>query len=119
MKKLFDKENKLPVFDKCTIVEEGMVLHASKFTGVGNITIRGIVHSVVDVDGNVAIDSSGTWNGNIICNNCTIHGIVNGDINVSGDLHISEYGSVTGDIKCARLRIDYGGKLVGSCNKFV
>lgn len=100
-----------------SVIETGIEIHGERIVGSTDITVRGIVKSLFEIDADITIDHEGHVEGDISCINCIVKGKVVGNVSTTGHLLITDDGSIIGDISCSSLEINAGGNFIGSCNK--
>lgn len=82
----------------------------------GDIRIDGVLSGTLKSTGKVVIGSTGTIDGDIICQNANISGKIKGKITVKELLSLQASATVNGDIVTGKLSIEPGATFTGSCS---
>jgi len=81
-----------------------------------DIRIDGTLIGDLDCATKLIIGSSGSIEGNVICENALIEGSFSGNLTVKSTLHIKENAQIEGDIKTDKLIVDQGAVFNVTCN---
>jgi len=82
----------------------------------GDIRIDGTLIGTIKSKGKVVVGSTGTVEGEIICQNADISGTVKIKITVSDVLLLKPSAKLTGDIVTSKLAIESGATFSGTCS---
>lgn len=82
----------------------------------GDVRIDGTLVGSVNTKGKVVIGSTGTVEGEIMCQNADISGAINGNITVAELLALKGTANLKGEIITNKLSIEPGANFSGSCS---
>jgi cytoskeletal protein CcmA (bactofilin family) len=82
----------------------------------GDVRIDGILIGSVNTKGKVVIGSTGSVEGEIVCQNADISGTINGNITVLELLALKATANLKGEIITNKLSIEPGANFSGSCS---
>jgi cytoskeletal protein CcmA (bactofilin family) len=82
----------------------------------GDVRIDGTLIGSVNTKGKVVIGSTGSVEGEIICQNADISGAINGNITVSELLSLKSTANLKGEITTNKLSIEPGANFSGGCS---
>jgi cytoskeletal protein CcmA (bactofilin family) len=82
----------------------------------GDVRIDGILIGSVNTKGKVVIGSTGSIEGEIVCQNADISGTINGNITVLELLALKATANLKGEIITNKLSIEPGANFSGSCS---
>jgi len=80
-----------------------------------NIRIDGRLKGTINTKGKLVIGSTGSIEGEIVCEHADIEGHFTGKIQVTGLLTLKATSKLTGDIQTGKLAIEPGAVFSGSC----
>lgn len=81
-----------------------------------NIRIDGRLKGTINTKGKLVIGTSGSIEGDIVCESADIEGVFVGKIHVNGILTLKATSKLTGDIITGKLAIEPGAVFSGSCS---
>ena len=102
----------LPKPRASTVITEGVIL-TGRLYGEGSLQIEGTVEGEIELQGSVAVSSTGLVKGPITAGVVRIAGTVVGDINAHEHLRLEKTGKIHGDVSAASLVVEDGGRLNG------
>ena len=82
----------------------------------GDIRIDGTIKGSLNVKGKLVVGSSGSIEGEVVCQNADVSGTIKAKINVSDLLSLKSSAKLTGDIISGKLHIEPGANFSGSCS---
>ena len=82
----------------------------------GDIRIDGTLKGSLNVKGKLVVGSSGTIDGEVVCQNADVSGTIKAKITVSDLLSLKSTAKLTGDIISGKLHIEPGANFSGSCS---
>ncbi len=82
----------------------------------GDIRIDGTIKGSLNVKGKLVVGSSGSIEGEVVCQNADVSGTIKAKINVSDLLSLKSSAKLTGDIVSGKLHIEPGANFSGSCS---
>ena len=81
----------------------------------GDIRIDGNIKGTLNVKGKLVVGSSGSIEGDIVCQNADISGNIKGKIAVSELLALKSSAKLQGDIVTGKLQVEPGATFAGTC----
>lgn len=96
------------------VLGEGTVIEGN-LSSPGDLRIDGEIKGNLVTQGKCVLGATGKIAGDIKASCCDISGRVKGNLLISDLLLIKNGGKVTGDVKTAKIVIESGGELNGSC----
>ena len=82
----------------------------------GDMRIDGTLKGSINVKGKLVVGTSGSVEGEIICQNADISGTVKGKIGVAEILSLKASAKLTGDIITNKIAVEPGAMFTGSCS---
>lgn len=82
----------------------------------GSIRIDGVLNGSITTKAKLVIGKTGVITGDIYCENASIEGKVDGKIEVNDLLDLKSSAIITGDMYMAKLVVEPGALMNGSCN---
>ena len=102
----------LPKPRASTVITEGVIL-IGRLCGEGSLQVEGVVEGEIELQGSVAVSSTGLVKGPITAGVVRIAGTVVGDISAQEHLRLEKTGKIQGDVSAASLVVEDGGRLNG------
>ena len=102
----------LPKPRASTVITEGVIL-TGRLCGEGSLQVEGVVEGEIELQGSVAVSSTGLVKGPITAGVVRIAGTVVGDISAQEHLRLEKTGKIQGDVSAASLVVEDGGRLNG------
>jgi cytoskeletal protein CcmA (bactofilin family) len=81
-----------------------------------DMRIDGTVNGSINVKGKLVVGTSGSIDGEIICQNADVQGTTKGKITVSELLSLKSTAKLTGDIITNKIAVEPGAVFTGSCS---
>jgi len=81
-----------------------------------NIRIDGTVKGTISAKGRLVVGTTGSIDGNIICENADIEGTITGNISINGLLSLKSTARLKCDITTKKLAIEPGAVFSGNCS---
>lgn len=97
-----------------TVIAKGVKVEGATLTGVGMVRIDGEFLGEMDIDGEVILGESGTFEGNIHSKSALVAGKVLGNLFVVGSVHLTSTSEINGNIEATSLVIDEGASFSGN-----
>jgi cytoskeletal protein CcmA (bactofilin family) len=82
----------------------------------GDLRIDGTIRGSVTSKAKVVVGSTGTVEGDVVCQNADISGAVKGKTTVSEMLFLKSSARINGDILTGKLVVEVGASFTGNCN---
>jgi len=98
-----------------TIIGDAVKLEG-KFTGSGNITIRGEVVGTLNTTDDIIIESSAKIKADVEGNNISVAGEIHGNVLCHGQLQLLSSGKIFGDVSTQILSVETGAIIKGQCS---
>lgn len=98
-----------------TIIGEGVKLEG-KFSGAGNVTVRGEVVGSLKTSDDILIEQSAKIEADVEAKNLTIAGEIHGNVLCHGQLRLLSSGKIFGDVTTAILSVETGAAIKGQCS---
>lgn len=112
--KLFDKAKSLNVIKINSLIGKKAIIEGN-ISGKGNYKIDGTINGDISIKGDLVLGEKSSVTGNITATNIIVAGKVSGDIEAKSMLVLKNSSTVTGNQKCAKINIEDGSNIVGSC----
>lgn len=108
-------KNNLPETQSVNLIGSGTSIEGD-IKSNGDIRIDGIIKGSLNVKGKLVVGTSGTIDGEIVCQNADISGTIKAKITVTELLSLKSTAKLTGDIVAGKLHIEPGANFSGSCS---
>lgn len=82
----------------------------------GDIRIDGNIKGSINVKGKLVVGSTGTIDGEVVCQNADISGTIRAKVSVAELLSLKSTAKLSGDIVTNKLSIEPGADFTGSCS---
>ncbi|GGH69485.1 MAG: polymer-forming cytoskeletal protein [Bacteroidetes bacterium] len=82
----------------------------------GDFRIDGVVKGNINIAGKLVIGEKGKVEGEVVCANANISGLLKGKVHVKELLHLEKTAVVKGDVITAKLAVEPGAELSGTCS---
>ncbi|MFI5150749.1 MAG: polymer-forming cytoskeletal protein [Bacteroidia bacterium] len=82
----------------------------------GDIRIDGQIKGSINVKGKLVVGSTGTIDGEVVCQNADISGTLRAKVTVSELLSLKSTAKLSGDLVTNKLSIEPGADFTGSCS---
>lgn len=115
---MFDKtvsKNNVTDTSSVNIIGAGTTIDGDITTN-GDMRIDGTLTGSINVKGKLVVGTSGSVEGEIICQNADISGTIKGKIGVSELLSLKASSKLTGDIITNKIAVEPGATFSGSCS---
>ena len=99
-----------------TVIGEGVVLEKATLNGSGVVRIDGEFTGTIDINGHIVLGETGILNGDVRAETALFAGKYQGNLHIKSTLHIASTADLTGQVESAKLIIDEGATLSGTCN---
>ena len=99
-----------------TIIGEGIFFENAMLKGNGVIRIDGKFSGTIDIEGHIILGETGLINGDICADSALFAGNYQGTLSIRDTLHMTATAVLTGKVETAKLIIDEGAVLNGTCN---
>lgn len=98
-----------------TIIGDGVKLEG-KFSGSGNVSVRGEVMGSLKTNDDLIVEASAKIEADVEAKNITIAGAVHGNVLCHGQLRLLSSGKIFGDVSTAILSVETGAVIKGQCS---
>lgn len=114
---MFQKVNKSSAIDGASInlIGNGTSI-IGNITSNGDMRIDGTLKGNISISGKLVVGSSGTIEGNVMCQNADVSGIINGKVTVTELLSLKATSKLLGDIVTGKITIEPNAIFTGTCN---
>ncbi len=114
MAKMFTTKPEGSSLEAATTIGDG-VRFEGKFSGAGNIVVKGEVVGSLKTTEDISIESSARVEADVEANNLTVAGEIHGAVKCRGQLQLLSTGKIFGDITAAVLSVETGAAIKGQC----
>ena len=104
-----------PESGSVNIIGPGTVITGDINTN-GDVRVDGTLNGKLNVKGKLVLGTTGSVEGEVICQNADISGAIKGKLNVSELLSLKSTAKINGDIITNKLAIEPGANFTGSCS---
>lgn len=98
-----------------TIIGDGIKLEG-KFTGSGNVTVRGEVVGTLNTTDDITVEASAKIKADVEGNNISVAGEIHGNVLCHGQLQLLSSGKIFGDVTTQILSVETGAVIKGQCS---
>jgi len=99
-----------------TIIGEGIIFENALLRGSGVIRIDGKFSGTIDIEGHIILGEKGFVDGDINADSALFAGTYQGTLSIRDTLHLTATAVLSGKVETAKLIIDEGAVLTGTCN---
>jgi len=99
-----------------TIIGEGIIFENAYLRGSGVIRIEGRFSGSIDIQGHIILGETGAVSGDLCADSALFAGNYQGSLSIRDTLHLTATAVLTGNVETAKLIIDEGAVLNGSCS---
>lgn len=114
MAKMFVPKEEVNSAGAATVIGDGVKLEG-KFSGAGNVTVRGEVVGSLKTSDDVVIETSSKIEADVEAKNVTVAGEIHGNVLCHGELRLLASGKIFGDVTTAILSVETGAVIKGQC----
>jgi len=114
---MFQKVNKSSAVESSSInlIGNGTSI-IGDVTSNGDVRIDGKLKGNLTISGKLVIGSSGSIEGNVVCQNADVSGEIHGKVTVSELLSLKSSAKLLGDIVTGKISIEPNATFTGTCN---
>jgi cytoskeletal protein CcmA (bactofilin family) len=99
-----------------TIIGEGIIFENALLKGSGVIRIDGKLSGTIDIEGHIILGETGFVSGDITADSALFAGQYQGTLSIRDTLHMTASAVLSGKVETAKLIIDEGAVLNGTCS---
>jgi cytoskeletal protein CcmA (bactofilin family) len=114
MAKMFAGRPEGASLEAATTIGDGVRVEG-KFSGAGNIVVKGEVVGSLKTSEDISIESTARVEADVEANNLTVAGEIHGNVHCRGQLQLLATGKVFGDVSTAVLSVEMGAVINGQC----
>ena len=114
MAKMFANRPEGSPLEAATTIGDGVRVEG-KFSGAGNIVVKGEVVGSLKTSEDISIEASARVEADVEANNLTVAGEINGTVHCRGQLQLLSTGKIFGDVTTAILSVETGAVIKGQC----
>lgn len=96
-----------------SLIASGITVEG-KINGKGNVRVAGKFKGDIQVEGDLAIDSIASVEGQVKAGHITVNGTLQGNIESASHVELKQGSTVNGDIKAATLSVTSGARMRGN-----
>lgn len=98
-----------------TVIGDAVKLEG-KFTGSGNVTVRGEIVGTLNTTEDIVIEASAKITADVEGNNISVAGEIHGNVLCHGQLQLLSSGKIFGDVTTQILSVETGAIIKGQCS---